>query len=45
MSVKNNKVAGIDNAKAKLLKIGPEIFCEEIAQIFTPGPALIYYIK
>ena len=35
MSLKNNKSTGIDNVKAELLKIGPEIFCEEIAQIFN----------
>ena len=34
-SMKNNKSTGVDNVKAELLKIGPEIFSEEIAQIFN----------
>ena len=35
MSLKTNKSTGIENVKAELLKIGPETFCDEIAQIFN----------
>ena len=34
-SLKNNKSTGIDNVKAELLKVGPDIFCDEIATIFN----------
>ena len=34
-SLKNGKSAGIDNLNSELIKYGPDIICEQIAEIFN----------